>query len=169
MKKEPDDVGEKVKGEYYICSVSVSDHGSEIKYNPFAKAFLDAKERFGLVVVSGLRRRAYPYHHHGYKHHGYHGYPGRHTPYPTPLLQPRPQHPALSVELRRHKPRLLALLLAGTDQSAARASCSRPVTAEEAGLRGPRDTPTPSDWFQRGVVVATVETKIQKRIRQTKM
>ncbi|XP_033833943.2 T-box transcription factor TBX19-like [Periophthalmus magnuspinnatus] len=89
----------------------------KIKYNPFAKAFLDAKERNpngrnlpepetrvgiqscpGWSLCPGSGGGAYPYHHHGYKHHGYHGYPGRHTPYPTPLLQPRPQHPVCEVE-----------------------------------------------------------------------
>uniref|UniRef100_A0AAQ4S4X4 T-box domain-containing protein n=1 Tax=Gasterosteus aculeatus aculeatus TaxID=481459 RepID=A0AAQ4S4X4_GASAC len=40
----------------------------KIRYNPFAKAFLDAKDRS---------------HHH-------HGYPGRHAPYPSPYMPPRP-------------------------------------------------------------------------------
>ncbi|KAK7879814.1 hypothetical protein WMY93_033520 [Mugilogobius chulae] len=104
----------------------------KIKYNPFAKAFLDAKERnpngrglsesetrVGIQPCSGWSLcpasggGAYPYHHHGYKHHGYHGYPGRHTPYPAPCCSPAPNtQSALSLELRRHKPRLLALLLA---------------------------------------------------------
>ncbi|XP_029378098.1 T-box transcription factor TBX19 [Echeneis naucrates] len=85
----------------------------KIKYNPFAKAFLDAKERNpggrGLPEssegrVSGIQScwslcspgggGAFPYssnlpltshHHHGYKH----GYPGRHTPYPTAYLPHR--------------------------------------------------------------------------------
>uniref|UniRef100_I3JR03 T-box transcription factor 19 n=1 Tax=Oreochromis niloticus TaxID=8128 RepID=I3JR03_ORENI len=64
----------------------------KIKYNPFAKAFLDAKERYLRVCFGG---GAFPYgsslpltshHHHGYKHHGY---PGRHTPYPTAYLPHR--------------------------------------------------------------------------------
>ncbi|XP_029942291.1 T-box transcription factor TBX19 [Salarias fasciatus] len=85
----------------------------KIKYNPFAKAFLDAKERNpggrGLAESSESRvgiqscwslcsaggGGAFPYgsslpltshHHHGYKHHGY---PGRHTPYPTAYLPHR--------------------------------------------------------------------------------
>ncbi|XP_028255583.1 T-box transcription factor TBX19-like [Parambassis ranga] len=85
----------------------------KIKYNPFAKAFLDAKERNpggrGLPEVSESRvgiqpcwslcsaggGGAFPYssslpltshHHHSYKHHGY---PGRHTPYPTAYLPHR--------------------------------------------------------------------------------
>ncbi|XP_074483965.1 T-box transcription factor TBX19 [Sebastes fasciatus] len=81
----------------------------KIKYNPFAKAFLDAKERNpggrGLPESSESRvgiqpcwslcsaggGGAFPYgvtshHHHGYKHHGY---PGRHTPYPPAYLQHR--------------------------------------------------------------------------------
>ncbi|XP_071335681.1 T-box transcription factor TBX19-like isoform X1 [Trachinotus anak] len=86
----------------------------KIKYNPFAKAFLDAKERNpggrGLPDssesrVSGIQPcwslcsagggGAFPYssslplpshHHHGYKHHGY---PGRHTPYSTAYLPHR--------------------------------------------------------------------------------
>ncbi|XP_024144633.1 T-box transcription factor TBX19 [Oryzias melastigma] len=83
----------------------------KIKYNPFAKAFLDAKERNpgGRSLVEPSEGRvgiqpcwplcpggggAFPYasslplashHHHGYKHHGY---PGRHTPY-TPYLPHR--------------------------------------------------------------------------------
>uniref|UniRef100_A0A8C5G0F3 T-box domain-containing protein n=1 Tax=Gouania willdenowi TaxID=441366 RepID=A0A8C5G0F3_GOUWI len=95
----------------------------KIKYNPFAKAFLDAKESrggapscekdthththtrtvhhsdvfcatsvffftLGWSLCSAGGGGAFPYggglpltsHHHGYKHHGY---PGRHTPYPT--------------------------------------------------------------------------------------
>ncbi|XP_041834361.1 T-box transcription factor TBX19 [Melanotaenia boesemani] len=84
----------------------------KIKYNPFAKAFLDAKERnpggrslpesservgiqscWSLCTAGG--GGAFPYssslplashHHHGYKHHGY---PGRHTPYPTAYLPHR--------------------------------------------------------------------------------
>ncbi|KAM3857278.1 T-box transcription factor TBX19-like [Diretmus argenteus] len=88
----------------------------KIKYNPFAKAFLDAKERnpggrsfleaesrvgiqpcWSLCSAGG--GGAFPYggglpltsHHHGYKHHGYkhHGYPGRHTPYPPSYLPHR--------------------------------------------------------------------------------
>ncbi|XP_037319479.2 T-box transcription factor TBX19 [Pungitius pungitius] len=86
----------------------------KIRYNPFAKAFLDAKDRNpggrGLQESSdscgGIQPcwslcsagggGAYPYggglpltshHHHGYKHHGY---PGRHAPYPSPYLPPRP-------------------------------------------------------------------------------
>ncbi|KAM7375585.1 hypothetical protein PAMA_014611 [Pampus argenteus] len=89
----------------------------KIKYNPFAKAFLDAKERIpggrGLTESSDSRvgiqpcwplcsaggGGAFPYssslpltshHHHGYKHHGY---PGRHTPYPTAYLSHR-SHPS---------------------------------------------------------------------------
>ncbi|XP_069577377.1 T-box transcription factor TBX19-like isoform X2 [Brachyistius frenatus] len=85
----------------------------KIKYNPFAKAFLDAKERNpggrGLLESSESRvgiqpcwslcsaggGGAFPYgsslplaphHHHSYKHHGY---PGRHTPYPTAYLPHR--------------------------------------------------------------------------------
>ncbi|XP_027147528.1 T-box transcription factor TBX19 isoform X1 [Larimichthys crocea] len=85
----------------------------KIKYNPFAKAFLDAKERNpgGRGLPESLESRAgiqpcwslcsaggggaFPYgsslpltshHHHGYKHHGY---PGRHTPYPTAYLPHR--------------------------------------------------------------------------------
>ncbi|XP_073318630.1 T-box transcription factor TBX19 [Pagrus major] len=85
----------------------------KIKYNPFAKAFLDAKERNpgGRSLPESLESRAgiqpcwslcsaggggaFPYggslpltshHHHGYKHHGY---PGRHTPYPTAYLPHR--------------------------------------------------------------------------------
>ncbi|XP_070711916.1 T-box transcription factor TBX19-like [Pempheris klunzingeri] len=85
----------------------------KIKYNPFAKAFLDAKERNpgGRSLPESLDSRAgiqpcwslcsaggggaFPYggslpltshHHHGYKHHGY---PGRHTPYPTAYLSHR--------------------------------------------------------------------------------
>ncbi|XP_056287233.1 T-box transcription factor TBX19 isoform X1 [Pseudoliparis swirei] len=82
----------------------------KIKHNPFAKAFLDAKERNpGLRVPEASESRVgiqpcwslcpaggggvFPYagglpltshHHHGYKHHGY---PGRHTPYAPPCLQ----------------------------------------------------------------------------------
>ncbi|XP_035802404.1 T-box transcription factor TBX19-like [Amphiprion ocellaris] len=85
----------------------------KIKYNPFAKAFLDAKERNpgGRGLPDSSENRvgiqpcwslcsaggggAFPYssslpltshHHHGYKHHGY---PGRHTPYPTAYLPHR--------------------------------------------------------------------------------
>ncbi|KAL3999856.1 caspase recruitment domain-containing protein 8 [Sarotherodon galilaeus] len=85
----------------------------KIKYNPFAKAFLDAKERIpgGRSLPESSEGRvgiqscwslcsaggggAFPYgsslpltshHHHGYKHHGY---PGRHTPYPTAYLPHR--------------------------------------------------------------------------------
>ncbi|XP_049426450.1 T-box transcription factor TBX19-like [Epinephelus fuscoguttatus] len=85
----------------------------KIKYNPFAKAFLDAKERNpgGRSLAESSESRvgiqpcwslcsaggggAFPYgsslpltshHHHGYKHHGY---PGRHTPYPTTYLPHR--------------------------------------------------------------------------------
>ncbi|XP_060888226.1 T-box transcription factor TBX19 isoform X2 [Labrus mixtus] len=85
----------------------------KIKYNPFAKAFLDAKERNpgGRGLSETLESRAgiqpcwslcsaggggaFPYgsglpltshHHHGYKHHGY---PGRHTPYPAAYLPHR--------------------------------------------------------------------------------
>ncbi|XP_076021956.1 T-box transcription factor TBX19 [Genypterus blacodes] len=85
----------------------------KIKYNPFAKAFLDSKERNpggrGLPESSEGRvgiqpcwslcsaggGGAFPYggslpltshHHHGYKHHGYHG---RHTPYPPTYLPHR--------------------------------------------------------------------------------
>ncbi|KAK5890988.1 hypothetical protein CgunFtcFv8_018286 [Champsocephalus gunnari] len=80
----------------------------KIKYNPFAKAFLDAKERNpgGRGLMESPESRvgiqpcwsmcppagggAFPYvtshHHHGYKHHGY---PGRHTPYPPAYLQHR--------------------------------------------------------------------------------
>ncbi|XP_030609956.1 T-box transcription factor TBX19 [Archocentrus centrarchus] len=85
----------------------------KIKYNPFAKAFLDAKERIpggrslpesseSLVGIqscwslcSAGGGGAFPYgsslpltshHHHGYKPHGY---PGRHTPYPTAYLPHR--------------------------------------------------------------------------------
>ncbi|XP_074521111.1 T-box transcription factor TBX19-like isoform X1 [Halichoeres trimaculatus] len=85
----------------------------KIKYNPFAKAFLDAKERNpgGRSLSEPLDGRAgiqpcwplcsaggggaFPYgsslpltshHHHGYKHHSY---PGRHTPYPSPYLPHR--------------------------------------------------------------------------------
>ncbi|XP_026157742.1 T-box transcription factor TBX19 [Mastacembelus armatus] len=85
----------------------------KIKYNPFAKAFLDAKERNpggrGLPESSETRvgiqpcwslcspggGGTFPYssslpltshHHHGYKHHGY---PGRHTPYPSAYLPHR--------------------------------------------------------------------------------
>ncbi|XP_027866478.1 T-box transcription factor TBX19 [Xiphophorus couchianus] len=88
----------------------------KIKYNPFAKAFLDAKERnpAGRVLQDAAESRvgiqpcwplcsaggggAFPYsstlplasHHH--HHHGYKppGYPGRHTPYPTAYLPHRP-------------------------------------------------------------------------------
>ncbi|XP_062270825.1 T-box transcription factor TBX19 [Scomber scombrus] len=90
----------------------------KIKYNPFAKAFLDAKERIpggrGLTESSESRvgiqpcwslcsaggGGAFPYsssipltshHHHGYKHHGY---PGRHTPYP-PTYLPHRSHPSV--------------------------------------------------------------------------
>ncbi|XP_070813947.1 T-box transcription factor TBX19-like [Chaetodon trifascialis] len=90
----------------------------KIKYNPFAKAFLDAKERNpgGRGLQESLESRAgiqscwslcsaggggaYPYssslpltshHHHGYKHHGY---PGRHTPYP-PAYLPHRSHPSV--------------------------------------------------------------------------
>ncbi|XP_044043525.1 T-box transcription factor TBX19 isoform X2 [Siniperca chuatsi] len=85
----------------------------KIKYNPFAKAFLDAKERNpgGRGLPESLESRAgiqpcwslcsaggggaFPYgsslpltshHHHSYKHHGY---PGRHAPYPTAYLPHR--------------------------------------------------------------------------------
>ncbi|KAK2857208.1 hypothetical protein Q5P01_005943 [Channa striata] len=85
----------------------------KIKYNPFAKAFLDAKERNpagrGLPESSESRVGIQPcwslcspggggafsygsslpltsHHHHGYKHHGY---PGRHTPYSTAYLPHR--------------------------------------------------------------------------------
>nr|XP_020474773.1 T-box transcription factor TBX19-like isoform X2 [Monopterus albus] len=85
----------------------------KIRYNPFAKAFLDAKERNpgGRGLPESLESHvgiqpcwslcspggggAFPYssslplashHHHGYKHHGY---PGRHTPYPTAYLPHR--------------------------------------------------------------------------------
>uniref|UniRef100_A0A672YCQ2 T-box domain-containing protein n=1 Tax=Sphaeramia orbicularis TaxID=375764 RepID=A0A672YCQ2_9TELE len=53
----------------------------KIKYNPFAKAFLDAKDST-LPLPS--------HHHHGYKHQGYHG---RHTPYPA-YLSHRPHSSA---------------------------------------------------------------------------
>uniref|UniRef100_A0A3B4TBV1 T-box-containing protein TBXT-like n=1 Tax=Seriola dumerili TaxID=41447 RepID=A0A3B4TBV1_SERDU len=60
----------------------------KIKYNPFAKAFLDAKERYDVTTdlthTSSLPLTSH--HHHGYKHHGY---PGRHTPYPTAYLPHR--------------------------------------------------------------------------------
>ncbi|KAM4560196.1 T-box transcription factor TBX19 [Odontesthes bonariensis] len=84
----------------------------KIRYNPFAKAFLDAKERN--PVGRGLQEAsdrvgiqpcwslcsaggggAFPYggglplashHHHGYKHHAY---PGRHAPYPPAYLPHR--------------------------------------------------------------------------------
>ncbi|KAF7207105.1 T-box transcription factor TBX19-like [Nothobranchius furzeri] len=83
----------------------------KIKYNPFAKAFLDAKERNPTArsVPDSAENRvalqscwslcsaggggAFPYtplvshHHHGYKHPGY---PGRHTPYPPTYLPHRP-------------------------------------------------------------------------------
>ncbi|XP_038153797.1 T-box transcription factor TBX19-like isoform X1 [Cyprinodon tularosa] len=88
----------------------------KIKYNPFAKAFLDAKERnpAGRVLQDAAESRvgiqpcwslcsaagggAFPYtgslplashhhHHHGYKHPGY---PGRHAPYPAAYLPHRP-------------------------------------------------------------------------------
>ncbi|TWW63875.1 T-box transcription factor TBX19 [Takifugu flavidus] len=49
----------------------------KIKYNPFAKAFLDAKESLPLTS----------HHHHGYKHHS--SFQGRHTPYPTAYLPHR--------------------------------------------------------------------------------
>uniref|UniRef100_A0A8C5DE53 T-box domain-containing protein n=1 Tax=Gouania willdenowi TaxID=441366 RepID=A0A8C5DE53_GOUWI len=83
----------------------------KIKYNPFAKAFLDKDTHththtrtvhhsdvfcatsvffftLGWSLCSAGGGGAFPYggglpltsHHHGYKHHGY---PGRHTPYPT--------------------------------------------------------------------------------------
>ncbi|XP_013855965.1 T-box transcription factor TBX19 [Austrofundulus limnaeus] len=86
----------------------------KIKYNPFAKAFLDAKERNpaarslpespenrvalqpcwslcsagggGAFSYTGSLPLATHHHHHGYKHHGY---PGRHTPYPTAYLPHR--------------------------------------------------------------------------------
>ncbi|XP_017260557.1 T-box transcription factor TBX19-like [Kryptolebias marmoratus] len=86
----------------------------KIKYNPFAKAFLDAKERNpaarslpespesrvalqpcwslcsagggGAFSYSGSLPLASHHHHHGYKHHGY---PGRHTPYPPAYLPHR--------------------------------------------------------------------------------
>ncbi|KAM7365838.1 hypothetical protein PAMP_016740 [Pampus punctatissimus] len=96
----------------------------KIKYNPFAKAFLDAKERIpggrGLtessdsrvgiqpcdVCVSGWSLcsagggGAFPYSSSlpltSHHHHGYkhHGYPGRHTPYPTAYL-PHRSHPSV--------------------------------------------------------------------------
>ncbi|CAF95777.1 unnamed protein product, partial [Tetraodon nigroviridis] len=84
----------------------------KIKYNPFAKAFLDAKERQKHMICvcvcvclcffvcaggdwalcSPGGGGAFPYnalplashHHHGYKHHG--SFPGRHTPYPAAYL-----------------------------------------------------------------------------------
>ncbi|XP_034460534.1 T-box transcription factor TBX19-like [Hippoglossus hippoglossus] len=90
----------------------------KIKHNPFAKAFLDAKERnpggrslpdSSESRVSGIQScwslcsagggGAFPYgsnlpltshHHHGYKHHGY---PGRHSPYP-PAYLPHRSHSA---------------------------------------------------------------------------
>uniref|UniRef100_A0A8D2ZCL5 T-box domain-containing protein n=1 Tax=Scophthalmus maximus TaxID=52904 RepID=A0A8D2ZCL5_SCOMX len=82
----------------------------KIRYNPFAKAFLDAKERYDSLCVltrvltcwslcSAGGGGAFPYssslpltshHHHSYKHHGY---PGRQTPYPTGYL-PHRSHPA---------------------------------------------------------------------------
>ncbi|XP_035500893.1 T-box transcription factor TBX19-like [Scophthalmus maximus] len=90
----------------------------KIRYNPFAKAFLDAKERnpggrclpeSSETRLSGIQPcwslcsagggGAFPYssslpltshHHHSYKHHGY---PGRQTPYPTGYL-PHRSHPA---------------------------------------------------------------------------
>ncbi|XP_067357228.1 T-box transcription factor TBX19 isoform X1 [Channa argus] len=85
----------------------------KIKYNPFAKAFLDTKERNpggrGLPESSESRVGIQPcwslcspggggafsygsslpltsHHHHGYKHHGC---PGRHTPYSTTYLPHR--------------------------------------------------------------------------------
>ncbi|KAM9835789.1 T-box transcription factor TBX19-like [Aulostomus maculatus] len=85
----------------------------KIKYNPFAKAFLDAKDRspggrsFGepaesrvgiqpcwsLCSAGGGGAFSYSsslplasHHHHGYKHHGY---PGRHSPYPGSYLPHR--------------------------------------------------------------------------------
>uniref|UniRef100_A0A672HV53 T-box transcription factor 19 n=1 Tax=Salarias fasciatus TaxID=181472 RepID=A0A672HV53_SALFA len=96
----------------------------KIKYNPFAKAFLDhefIKNNFSIYLYTGSLLKAkvvcvcvcvcvcvsgwslcsaggggaFPYgsslpltshHHHGYKHHGY---PGRHTPYPTAYLPHR--------------------------------------------------------------------------------
>ncbi|XP_056883942.1 T-box transcription factor TBX19 isoform X1 [Takifugu flavidus] len=86
----------------------------KIKYNPFAKAFLDAKERntgvrglpesqechagiqpyWSMCATGGSA--AFPYnvslpltshHHHGYKHHS--SFQGRHTPYPTAYLPHR--------------------------------------------------------------------------------
>ncbi|XP_069377426.1 T-box transcription factor TBX19 [Paralichthys olivaceus] len=94
----------------------------KIKHNPFAKAFLDAKERnpggrslpdSSETRVSGIQScwslcsagggGAFPYgsslpltshHHHGYKHHGY---PGRHSPYPTSYLPHRPHSAGVQV------------------------------------------------------------------------
>uniref|UniRef100_A0A3Q2CDH7 T-box transcription factor 19 n=1 Tax=Cyprinodon variegatus TaxID=28743 RepID=A0A3Q2CDH7_CYPVA len=86
----------------------------KIKYNPFAKAFLDAKERISMVIkrlrfsgwslCSAAGGGAFPYtgslplashhhHHHGYKHPGY---PGRHAPYPAAYLPHRPHSSAQS-------------------------------------------------------------------------
>uniref|UniRef100_A0A3B4GWG9 T-box transcription factor 19 n=1 Tax=Pundamilia nyererei TaxID=303518 RepID=A0A3B4GWG9_9CICH len=71
----------------------------KIKYNPFAKAFLDVNKYLRVCFGGG----AFPYgsslpltshHHHGYKHHGY---PGRHTPYPTAYLPHRPHSSGNSV------------------------------------------------------------------------
>lgn len=93
----------------------------KIKYNPFAKAFLDAKERnpAGRVLQEAPESRvgiqpcwplcsaggggAFSYagslplashHHHGYKPPGY---PGRHTPYPAAYLPHRPHSSAVNL------------------------------------------------------------------------
>ncbi|XP_075868504.1 T-box transcription factor TBX19 [Nelusetta ayraudi] len=83
----------------------------KIKYNPFAKAFLDAKERnpggrglpdslearpgiqpcwplcsTGAAFTYGGGLPLTPHHHHTYKHHSY---AGRHTPYPPSYLPHR--------------------------------------------------------------------------------
>ncbi|XP_028993051.1 T-box transcription factor TBX19 isoform X2 [Betta splendens] len=92
----------------------------KIKYNPFAKAFLDAKERNpggrglpepegrvgiqscwslcssggGGAFTFGSSLPLTSHHHHSYKHHSY---PGRHTPYPPSYLPHRSHSSGIQV------------------------------------------------------------------------
>ncbi|XP_047432266.1 T-box transcription factor TBX19-like [Mugil cephalus] len=132
----------------------------KIKYNPFAKAFLDAKDRNpggrGLPESSescvGIQScwslcsagggGAFPYgrglplpshHHHGYKHHGY---PGRHTPYPAYL--PHRSHPSgvqvLSDGWNSSSPR---------PASSSSSSTSLPLTCNVSVSQAPPPPPPP--------------------------
>ncbi|XP_068165834.1 T-box transcription factor TBX19 [Antennarius striatus] len=128
----------------------------KIKYNPFAKAFLDAKERNpgGRGLPESLEGRAgiqpcwslcaagggggaFPYssslpltshhHHHGYKHYGY---PGRHTPYPTANV------PHRSHSSGNHTSRSVHMLSDGWSSSS-----PRPASSSSSSLSSPSSLP----------------------------